>query len=392
MRRAQWILSLLLGCGATIGLNGTATGTGIFDTPGTITYIDAAGNQRIYVFATGSNGHLEVNWWDGINWYWADQGLAPGGAAISSPAAITYVDPGDGNQRIYVFTTGSNGDLEVNWWDGFNWYWADQGLAPGGTRIQDPTPITYVDAAGNQRIYVFAAGLNGHLEVNWWDGFNWYWADQGLAPGGAAISSPAAITYVDPADGNQRIYVFTPGSNGDLEVNWWDGFNWYWADQGPAPSGTGMTDPAPITYVDAAGNQRIYVFVTGSNGHLEVNWWDGFSWYWADEGLAPGGTGTQDPSPITYVDAAGNRRIYVFAEGLNGHLEVHWWDGFYWYWADEGLAPGSTFIADPAAITYVDPGDGNQRIYVFAPGINGHLEVHWWDGFNWYWADQGLAP
>src|SRR6516164_6544109 len=53
MRRAQWILSLLLGFGATIGLNGTATGTGIYDTPCTITYRYAAGNQRIYVFATG---------------------------------------------------------------------------------------------------------------------------------------------------------------------------------------------------------------------------------------------------------------------------------------------------------------------------------------------------
>ena len=42
-----------------------------------------------------------------------------------------------------------------------------------------PADITYVDGAGNQRIYVFAVGSNGHLEVNYWDGFNWNWADQG---------------------------------------------------------------------------------------------------------------------------------------------------------------------------------------------------------------------
>src|SRR5262249_8370178 len=94
--------------------------------------------------------------------------------------------------------------------------------------------------------------------------------------------------------------------------------------------------PAPITYVNAAGNQSIYVFASGDNGHLGVNYWDGFTWNWADQGLAPGNVRVSDPAAITYVDAAGNRRIYVFASGDNGHLVVNYWDGLSWNWADQG--------------------------------------------------------
>jgi len=34
----------------------------------------AVSSQRIYVFATISNGHLVVNYWNGYSWHWADQG------------------------------------------------------------------------------------------------------------------------------------------------------------------------------------------------------------------------------------------------------------------------------------------------------------------------------
>src|SRR5262245_37620171 len=59
------------------------------------------------------------------------------------------------------------------------------------------------------------------------------------------------------------------------------------------------------------------------------------------------------PSAVTYVDAAGHRRIYSFAEGNNDHLVVNYWNGSSWHWADQGLPLGASAVHNPSAITYV---------------------------------------
>ena len=41
---------------------------------GVITY-NEANNQRIHAFVRGANGRLHVNFWDGSQWHWADQGM-----------------------------------------------------------------------------------------------------------------------------------------------------------------------------------------------------------------------------------------------------------------------------------------------------------------------------
>lgn len=40
---------------------------------GVITY-EEANKQRIYAFITGNNNYLYVNYWNGSQWQWADQG------------------------------------------------------------------------------------------------------------------------------------------------------------------------------------------------------------------------------------------------------------------------------------------------------------------------------
>ncbi len=383
-RRLFWAITLL-SCMTPV--------LGVASPSDTITFQDAAGNQQIYVFSTaieiGDTGHLLLNYWDGFNWNWSDQGLPPLTGYVSTPAAVAYVDSA-GNQQIYAFATTGGDRFVVNYWDGFNWYWSDQGPPPVGTHVRDPkAAITYLDGTGSQQIYAFPCF--GRLFANYWDGFNWYWSDEGLAPGPTGVSPSHAITYMDGA-GNQQIYVFATGdSNGHLVVRYSDGLNWYWSDQGLPTGATSVSRPAAITYLDGAGNQQIYVFATGNNGHLFIRYWDGFNWNWTDEGLPAGATSVTNPTAITYLDAAGNQRIYAFVQGDNGHLLVHYWDGFNWYWADEGPAPGATQLNNPSAITYVD-GAGNQQIYAFVRvrvGSARHLAVHYWDGFNWYWADLG---
>ncbi|HYX72039.1 MAG TPA: hypothetical protein VE732_04655, partial [Nitrososphaera sp.] len=67
--------------------------------------------------------------------------------------------------------------------------------------------ITYLDETGKQRIYAFAQGKYGTLHVNYWDGKQWQWADQGQ-PAGQLRYEVAAISYQEGA--LQRIYAFTP--------------------------------------------------------------------------------------------------------------------------------------------------------------------------------------
>ena len=355
-----------------------------------VAYVDGTGHQRIYAFATGSDSHLKVNYWDGFAWHWADQGLPAGTSAVYTPTAITYVS--GGKQRIYVFAQASNYHLVVNYWDGSAWHWADQGVPPGSNgELFQPTAITYV-SGGKQRIYVFGTSGNHHLVVNYWDGDAWHWADQGAGPG-TGIENPTAITYLSGVQ--QRIYVFAQALNFDLVVNYWDGSAWHWANQGLPAGAELVAEPSAITY-ESGGSQRIYVFCTANGGlgfvgHLVVNYWDGSTWHWADQGPGPG-NGMVEPSAITYL-SGGHQRIYVYAQGLDDDLVVNYWNGATWNWEDLRRPAGAGNVGYPSAITF--PGSsGTQLTYVFSEaffsGANDYqLIVNYGDGAHWYWADQG---
>jgi hypothetical protein len=242
--------------------------SGRFNGPGTSFLLqdDMNGIRALYGIGTGSITPLQVP--DAIG---------------QRTSTISFLDASQ-QQRIYAFVRGGDGHLYVNFWDGARWYWADQGLPPGTSLHNQAIPqvVTYLDAAGQQRIYAFVRGADNRLYVNFWDGFLWRWANQGTPSGTDLNSDPAVVTYRDAA-GNQRIYAFVRGSNGDLCVNFWDGARWYWGDQGRPTDTTVAGAPEVVTYLDAAGQQRIYAFVRGGDGHLYVNFWNGARWYWGDQ-------------------------------------------------------------------------------------------------------------
>jgi hypothetical protein len=225
-----------------------------------ITYLEA-GQQLVNAFVRDANGHLDVNYWNGSAWQWADQGVPPGTTASGSPAVITDLT-GD----IYAFETGADGHLYVNYSysGGSGWQWADQGVPPGTTASGSTAVIT--NLAGD--IYAFVTGANGHLYVDYWDGLAWQWADQGVPPGTTASGSPAVITYLAT-----NIYAFVTGADGHLYVNYSysGGSGWQWADHGVPPTATASGNPAVITYLAT----NIYAFVTGADGHLYVNYCSG---------------------------------------------------------------------------------------------------------------------
>ncbi len=211
-----------------------------------------------------------------------------------------------------------------------------------------------------------------------------------MAPAFALSGRGSAITYQDEQD-DRHLWFFTI-SHGDLVANHFDGTKWTWVPHGrPSRDSEQLWDPQALTYVDNAGKQRIYVFVTTNSGRLKLRYFNGFQWQWVDQGGPD--LSLHTTSAITYVDPEGNRRIYLFGSSPGGHLLTNYWNGVQWLWADNGSPPGSTghsILTD--AITYLDP-QGTRRIDVFCKCEVGdsqsQLVVNSWNGSSWSWFNHG---
>jgi hypothetical protein len=193
-------------------------------------------------------------------------------------------------------------------------------------------------------------------------------------------------TYVDTA-GKQRIYVFVTTGDGKLWLRYFNGYQWQWVDQGEnhvTPCSTSV-----ITYVDPAGYRRIYVFGSGTNGHLVTNYWNGTQWLWADNGSPPGSTNQSiTTDTITYVDEQGARRIDVFTRcnfADNQHqLCVNSWNGSSWSWFNHG----GNQISDIDATTFTE-NSGERRIHVFVESAGSAPQLHSRINGSWYWINLG---
>jgi hypothetical protein len=378
-----WTMSLLILWGA---LPQVAQAGGV----SAITYVDAAGKRRIFAFAQGSNYQLVANYWvEGAAWQKADFGLPPGSTYLEKPNAITYIDAA-GKRRIYVFAFAEYGlfgptHLVVKYYvEGVGWQWSDQGwsgeIHPGRIAYP-PKAVTYVDSEGKRRIYVFAQGYY-HLMVNYYiEGVGWKWADLGAPADASSVRPMDAISYVD-GDGDRRIYVFcgvwySSTQTEVLFLKYWNGQSWNWHYAGVANDDP--QDVAAITYVDDNQHRRIYAF-TDLFGNLWAYYWiQSVGWQWGDLG-APGGGSGRPQTAITYVDSDGTRRIHVFAhKSSGGHLYRQRWTGSSWEWADHGDPPVGN-LRNIDAVTYVDD-KGNRHIYVFCESLDAagrHLAVNYW--------------
>jgi hypothetical protein len=357
-----------------------------------ITYLDAANERHIHVF-TVHDDHLVSNHFDGVKWTWTDHGQPSRDAGtLWGPDAVTYVDAA-GKQRIYVFVVTGQGRLKLLYFNGFQWQWVDQGgpnVSPGST-----SAITYLDPDGNRRIYLFGSnsgsGSSGNVVVRYWNGSAWLWADNGSPPG--ATSSPCgteALTYIDEQDA-RRIDVFCNRGVGDtsqLFVNSWNGSSWSWFNHG----GNLITDPKAVTFTEADGSRRIHVFVDSLNSPRLHSRIDGI-WYWINLGRPPipASVSMAGLDAIAYTDLAGNRRMQVFVL-FGDHIWSRSWNGSGWdAWYNHGLPAGGIAVSNPVALTYFDSRSNTQRIHLFANGIGGLVDDVF-DGSTWQWQQLGSPP
>jgi hypothetical protein len=285
---------------------------------------------------------------------------------------------------MYDFVSSVDGNLYVNWWNGSQWQWSNQGRPPNTTVSNGLGVITFQENDGTRKIHAFVIGGDGHLFVNWWNGSNWQWSNQGNPTATTALIGPGVITF-QHTDGTRRIFAFVMGKDGNLHVDWWDGSNWKWSNLGRPPNTTVSSGPGVITFQENDGTRKIHAFVIGGDGHLWANWWDGSQWQWSDQGGANQSIGLTGPGAITYQDNAKKQHIYVFTH--NSILQVNYWDGSNWQWANLGKPLNTNIISGAGVVTFKDD-KGTQRTYAFTVGSDGHLYVCYWDGSQWQWSDQ----
>jgi hypothetical protein len=336
---------------------------------------DPASNP-IAVFAIGPSGELSDNYWNGSHWVWQTQGTPVGTTSVATPSVV--YDPA--SNPITVFVVGDNGSLYDKYWNGSQWVWEAQ-AHPRGTKVFGSSAV-YQPASFP--LYDFVGGANGKLYDLYWDGSEWAWEGQGTPPG-STVQYVGGAVY-DPASTNP-LYVFVVGANGHLFVKYLNGTTsgWAWRDQGTPPGTTAITVPSSFYQ---SKTEDLSAFVTGANGHLFENYWNGSAWAWVDMGTPPGTFVTGAPSAV--YDPSSSSPLMVFAVDNNDHLSVAYSsNGTTWSWRDQGIPSGETGLSAGGGLSALyDPASSNS-ILCFAVGAStGNLYANYWNGTAWEWQNQ----
>jgi hypothetical protein len=99
-----------------------------------------------------------------------------------------------------------------------------------------------------------------------------------MVPASLAIKSlPGAVHYVHKTISRLRVYftdvifVFILLDNNTLGVNYWDGKNWNWAEQGNPGDILVEGKPCVAAYYENFTTERLFAAIRGQDGNLYVN-------------------------------------------------------------------------------------------------------------------------
>jgi hypothetical protein len=181
------------------------------------------------------------------------------------------------------------------------------------------------------------------------------------------VSAPSAVYNPDL----DRIDVFVTGDDGQLYDNYWDGSAWQWANLGVPLGANAVRNPSAVYHPTL---HSMFVFVIGDNGHLFE--WNGVVRQWYDRGKTYPGASLSPPSAV-YRSAT--NQILVFVVTDNEFLD--YWNGSAWnFTSGEGLAVP---VSQPSAIAQTDI----DRVVVFTTEIfnnSSYLRDTFWNGSGWF--------
>jgi hypothetical protein len=383
---------------ALLALFGAPPAHAVKGRPSAITFDDPGSDRKIYAFVKGDNGHLLSNHFNGTSWTWTDHGVPEGTSSINNPKAVTYNDA-NGNRRIYVFVVDNTGHLAIRFYKGpsYGWQWSKQ----GGPWIsaKSLSASTYLDDSGVMHLYAFAFSTNSggavpyKLVKHYWNGSAWGWNDMGTYAGLPynSVSFTETTTYTGN-DSRNRLDVFCAAGNNQALVRH------SLVEQAWTISNLGalvdLTNASSVNYQDTSGYRKVETFVR----HLEYETiWDRTAAGWSEIGKPSGVSYSQQGliSAAAYKSIAGFPHINVFVE-WEKHLYLRAWTNNSWQpWVDLGRPSSASTsstdgVKNTSAITWQDAGTGLQHTMVFMTGAqNDRLYVNWWNGSSWQWYNRG---
>ncbi len=125
----------------------------------------------------------------------------------TAPCSVEVGPAGQRTRWMHAFVRGDNGRLYVNWFNGNQWAWADQGAPVNTSAVGDPAATTYHDGT-TQLINVFAPGANGFVHTNHWNGTRWGWHNLVGRPGVSNVNSVHdAIAYEEAGIPSVRVFA-----------------------------------------------------------------------------------------------------------------------------------------------------------------------------------------
>jgi hypothetical protein len=296
--------------------------------------------ERLEVFVV-QNGQLYSRYWDGTDWSWTNLG-APVAKVLKNepPGVTTYVLSNLSTRRTHAFVVDTDGDLHEWTRTGTQAQWSAHGhptpipnTDPAGWRMPwSPTVVSYAEG-DTRRILAFTNLQNHRFYMLYSTGNTYAWANRG----DEGDNHASAITY--SAAGLQRVYAFVRQVNftPDIVVNYFNGFTWQWADQGEPFGNAGV--PHAIT-LSEGGVRKIFVFTEASDkqGHtppdLWSNVWDGSAWTWTQHSFGDidiaGVTGA-----VTY-NVQGVRKYVVVVRTGNADVWQNRYANGAWSWSNLG--------------------------------------------------------
>jgi len=343
---------------------------------GAATILSPTGAQLPFAFVVGGDGHLWYKWWNGQKWEWIDRATPHPTVSFANVIGVfTAV-----RTSPFVYLRGTDGNIWAFWWDGGanNWRWEGLGSGPASRILVADVGVAPVKDQPNtpERPYIFVLGDDGHLWLDWWDGSRAYnWEDRGVPKDLKVTLGLGALAAAETPTGPKLPHAFVRASDGHLWLNRWDGKTWQWQDLGAPPEVEIRGKVGVITVQDSLGApERPYVFVRGSDGNLWLNWWNGQSWQWSNQGQPAHGKFTVAVGAISvkeHPDAA--QYPYAFVADSDGHLWTNRWNGTVWSWDHLGK-PGNQIVAGGVGVvTVADHPAAPQRPYVFVIGSDRHL-------------------
>jgi hypothetical protein len=317
-------------------------------------------HENVWAIGAANNGEtitdvtLFVDVYNGNNWTgWMAAQSLPANAKLSviTPVVNNYQAGNILDEDVLVSAT--NGSLYQDHWNGTQWQWNDLGtLGPSISYSSVPTVVNYTGSGGTTRENIFATGTDGNLYVG--NGANWSgWTNAGN-PGVSVTNAPAAINYT-LTGGTVTQNVFVSGANGELYDYHWNGTKWAWTAMGFPAQGVTIdysetNSNAPLTVINNQSGSTVHehVFVSGSDGNLYNDFWNGTSWAWGTAGDgSPPGTGAAMNGPIGVVNfqVGDTLEMDVFVVGYyaapgsfaTGTLYLDYWNGSDWTWVNTGV-------------------------------------------------------